>query len=245
MRRKEAAQPQSKKHWLLLINAQSLLYKMDELRALISMTKPIFICVTESWFTPDIDNELIQICNYQHFRSDRRDNPQDLRRGGGTIAYASSTVSPFCVTLPCDFEKPSGFEYSLFGFNDTGRCFLICAYIPPNLNAETFSSIKSYLIDLFDYLLSLSPNADIYLCGDFNQYDFDFMLHSFNLGNIVDFPTFGNNTLDKFFCDTNSNVFSASSAPPLGSANCLHKIASISKNLYVPLKNNIFQKVYD
>ncbi|MEL7308286.1 MAG: reverse transcriptase family protein, partial [Pseudomonadota bacterium] len=42
-----------------------------------------------------------------------------------------------------------------------------------------------------------------------------------------------------------SNLFSASSAPPLGSANCLHKIVCISKNLHVSLKSNLFQKVYD
>ena len=239
-------QMKSQKHWMLLTNAQSLFYKIDELRALITITKPVFVCVTETWFTPDIDNEVVQIYDYQLFRSDRRDNPSDMRRGGGTIIYASSVISPFNVTLPSDFQKPFGFEYSILGFTESELCFLMCVYVPPNLNAEAFSAIKTYIVDLFDYLLCLSPNANIYLCGDFNRYNFEFMSNLFDLINVVDFPTFGDNTLDKFFCDVNSSdLFSASSAPPLGSANNLHKVVFISKNLTVSLKNNLFQKVYD
>ena len=219
---------------------------MDELRALTSATKPSFVCVTETWFTPDIEQELIEISGYCLFRCDRRDNASDWRRGGGTIIYASSSVSPTAVSLPSCLHKPFGFDFSLIGFSDPHMCFLLCVYIPPNLNVEIVSSIKSYLTDALDHLLSLSPNAAIYVCGDFNKYDCTFLTHQFNLTNIVDFPTFGNNILDKFFCEEgNQNLFTAFPAPPLGSANNLHKVIFISRNMQSLANSSTLQKVYD
>lgn len=229
-----------------MTNVQSILYKLDELRALTTATKPCFICVTETWLTPEIDNDLLQISGYQLFRNDRRDNPLDKRRGGGTIIYASSVFSPFCVFLPQDLQKPFGIEYSVIGFNESVLCFLLCAYIPPNLTADVFSSMKCHIIDIYDHLLSLYPNATVYLCGDFNQYDFSFASYHFNLVNVVDIPTFGNNILDKFFCDENlRDTFSVFAAPPLGSANNLHKVIFVSRSTHDCVENNLLQKVYD
>ena len=233
----------SKQNWLLFTNAESLFYKLDELRALTSMTKPFFICVTETWFTPDIDNDLIGIPGYQLFRSDRRDDPADNRRGGGTVIYASSVTSPFSVSLPLIYQKPSGFDYSLIGFTDLLQCFLLCIYVPPNMNAESFSAIRNHIVDVLDHLLSHSPNANIFVCGDFNRYDFSFITDLFNLSNIVNFPTYGDNTLDKFFCDSNAcDSFSATVAPPLGSANKLHSVIFISKNMNSSIDTNFFSE---
>ena len=193
--------PQAKRHWLLLTNAQSLLYKLDELRSLAVATKPSFICVTETWFTPEVDDEIIQISGYLSFRNDRQDNPSDNRRGGGTVIFASPKSSPFSVPLPQCLVRPLGFDYSLIGFTGPELCFLLCAYVPPNLKADVFLLIKTHIIDIFDHLLSLYPNVNMLLCGDFNRYDFSFVSHNFNLVNVVSIPTFGNSTLDKFFCD--------------------------------------------
>ena len=80
--------------WLLLCNAQSVFYKMDELRATTFATKPNVVCVTESWLTPEIDDCLIQIDGYVSFRNDRQDDPYDFRRGGGTVTYVSVHTRP-------------------------------------------------------------------------------------------------------------------------------------------------------
>ena len=66
--------PCESKSWLILCNAQSLLNKLDELRAFAFMTKPLFICVCETWFNPYINPELINIKGYNFFRNDRGDN---------------------------------------------------------------------------------------------------------------------------------------------------------------------------
>ena len=114
-------------------------------------------------------------------------------------------------------------------------CHICCVstgvYIPPGLPVRTLHDFHQHITNIFDCLLTDSPNANLYVCGDFNQYDFSFLDQCFDLCNIVDFPTFGNNTLDKFFCGEDVRVqFSAFSAPPLGNAIHLHKIVIVSRN---------------
>jgi hypothetical protein len=204
------------------------------------------MCITETWFTPEIDNELLQISGYQLFRNDRRENISDNRRGGGTIIYASLNFSPFCVSLPLCIEKPFGMEYSLIGYTEPDLCFLLCVYIPPNLNVDAFSLMKDHIVDVFDYLLNRYPNSNVYLCGDFNRYDFTFVMQNFNLVNVIDIPTFGSSILDKFFCNVNvCDTFSVFSAPPLGSANCLHNVIFISRSTPDYQESRYFRKVYD
>ena len=58
---------------------------MDEMRALVMVVKPTFICITETWLTHDIVNDLVSIRGYAIFRNDRCDNISDNRRGGGTL----------------------------------------------------------------------------------------------------------------------------------------------------------------
>ena len=92
---------------------------------LVEVTKPSFVCVTETWFTPDIDDELIAIRGFLSFRRDRRDNPDDSRRGGGTVIYAASHVSPSVVSIPLDFGMSPGVEYSVIRFYDPNVSFLL------------------------------------------------------------------------------------------------------------------------
>ena len=76
--------------WLILCNAQSLFRKLDELKVVVAACMPQLVCVTETWFHPNIENSLIEIPGFISFRNDRQDNPEDKRRGGGTVIYASS-----------------------------------------------------------------------------------------------------------------------------------------------------------
>jgi hypothetical protein len=219
---------------------------LDELRALVEATKPVLVCITETWFGPVIDNELIQIRDYFSFRCDRNANSSHKRRGGGVAVYASRHSCPFLVDIPLEMKSPIGIECIVIGFSDMDLSFLLCAYVPPNLSSDTFSEIQNYITDIFDHLLQSFPNAQIFLCGDFNQYDFSFVLQNFDLVNVVQFPTFGNNILDKFFCETSlSNIFSAFSAPPLGSATFSHKIVFISKDKRFCEYDDACHKVYD
>ncbi|MEL7309748.1 MAG: endonuclease/exonuclease/phosphatase family protein, partial [Pseudomonadota bacterium] len=199
----------SKENWLLLCNAQSLLYKMDEMRALVTILKPTFVCITETWLTPAIDNDLVSIPGSTIFRNDRRDDTSDSRRGGGTVIFASYAVMPVNIDAgvislsKCNVEKPKGIECNLVKFCDPNIAYLLCIYIPPALSAETFSLFQDYIVHTFDCLLNATPNADIFICGDLNRYDFSFLTRLFDIYNIVKEPTFGNAILDKFYCNDN------------------------------------------
>ena len=82
---------------------------MDELRALVQATNPTIVCITESWLTPDIDNDIIQMNGYYSFRNDRQDNPNDTRKGGGVLVYVAPSVRPINVDIPAEFVCPFGY----------------------------------------------------------------------------------------------------------------------------------------
>lgn len=235
-----------KQHWLLLCNAQSLFHKLDELRALITALRPNYVCVTETWFTPDIEDSLIQIPGYISFRNDRQDNSCDNRRGGGTMIYASTNVRAQSIELPSECEKPAGIECNLIRLHDPNTSYLLCAYVPPGLYVEIFNRFRQFVADVLDFLLQITPEANLYLCGDFNRYDFSFLNRDFSLENIVHVPTFQSATLDKFFCDIHSvSNFCVQSSPPLGSAVNAHNVLVISRYVRKPCQNASFHKVYD
>ena len=69
----------------LIINAQSLQYKMSELREIAFQHKPQIIAVTESWGNPNIGDEIFKIDNYIMYRTDRLDRISS--DAGGTLLY--------------------------------------------------------------------------------------------------------------------------------------------------------------
>ena len=119
-----------RKHWLVLCNAQSLIYKLDELRTLASVTKPLFICVTEAWFMPEIHSDQVQIKGYSLYRNDRQDDPSDCSRGGGTSIYVSHLVKSTIVIFPPHCVKPSCIECTAIQFsdNESKSAPLFCVY---------------------------------------------------------------------------------------------------------------------
>ena len=69
------------------------LSKIDELRAMVSIQHPHIVCVVESWLSPDIlDNEL-QINDYQLVRLDRDGN------GGGVLMYVHTLISLYFLVF--------------------------------------------------------------------------------------------------------------------------------------------------
>ena len=242
--------PYEYKNWLLLCNSQSLLYKLDELRALICVTKPLFICLTETWLTPDIDADLVKVKGYRFFRNDRKDNVSDHRRGGGTLIYVSLSIRSKSVTFPSSIVKPQGIECNCIQFVDfdSRLSFLFCVYIPPGLRSEMFSSVVEYIRGCIDFILFDSPNSVIFVCGDLNRYNLTFLINEYDLENIVDFPTFGEANLDKFYCPSNlQHRFRATNAPGLGSALYSHCIVVIHRSCQPASACNgmHLQKVYD
>lgn len=56
------------------INAQSLNNKMDEFRYNFSLSGVDIICVSETWFHPNIQDSIYDVPGYNLFRADRRTN---------------------------------------------------------------------------------------------------------------------------------------------------------------------------
>ena len=87
---------------LLYTNAQSVIKKMAELRAVVALKNPDVIALTETWTHSDIDNSFLQIVNYEIIaRQDRTDTSRG--RGGGILVFVKKglcawkeVVETFC-----------------------------------------------------------------------------------------------------------------------------------------------------
>ena len=77
---------------VLCSNVQSVVNKMDELRAMIAQEKPDVIALTETWTNDDIDDSYLWIEGYNLVeRKDRRDTAGG--RGGGILVYAREVIA--------------------------------------------------------------------------------------------------------------------------------------------------------
>ena len=71
---------------MLYSNAQSVINKIEELRAVVSIKRPDVIALTETWTNDDISDDYLNIDGYELMeRKDRSDT--DRGRGGGILIY--------------------------------------------------------------------------------------------------------------------------------------------------------------
>ena len=113
---------------IYLINSQSLLPKMDELRCIVSISKPDVICVTETWLSSAVDDSLISLPNYFVSRCDKVSH-----RGGGCAIFVDSTwISKNYPVLKFRFL---GLKEYLFVF--CNQKFLLCASMSPPMFMPT------------------------------------------------------------------------------------------------------------
>ena len=73
-------------------NAQSIIKKMDELRAMVAMEEPDVVALTETWTHDEIGDDWLKIRGYEMVaREDRRDTSGG--RGGGVVVYVRSGIN--------------------------------------------------------------------------------------------------------------------------------------------------------
>ena len=70
-----------------LINARSLLPKVDELAVFVDNSGMDIVAITESWLHKDIDDNLLSISGYNVHRNDRT-----FSRGGGVCVYCLQNI---------------------------------------------------------------------------------------------------------------------------------------------------------
>ena len=79
--------PKSDTLSILYFNARSVLPKISELQLLTKLHQPSIICIVETWLSPDIPSDDLDIEGYQVVRSDRN------RHGGGILFYVSNAIT--------------------------------------------------------------------------------------------------------------------------------------------------------
>ena len=69
-------------------NVQSVINKMDELKAMVAVMKPDILALTETWTHEGIGREIVEVEGYEvAAREDRNDTEKG--RGGGIIIYVN------------------------------------------------------------------------------------------------------------------------------------------------------------
>ena len=178
---------------IYLINARSLLSKVDELTATLNANSVNLVAVTETWLSEEMEDNLVSISGYNLFRKDR-----PCRHGGGVCAYLSEDI---LVKRHSDLEDDN-FECMWLWLRPTRiprplSGIVICVvYHPPGLPEHEHSLLNEYLTNTTDTLCNLHPNCGLIFLGDFNDFEISKLLSRHNLEQVVQVPTRGPSTLD-------------------------------------------------
>jgi hypothetical protein len=153
--------------------------------------------ISESWFTSQHTDLLVEIDGYALYRKDRV-----KKKGGGVCMYVRNDIkcTPMSLHPDCysDFIEVLWIKccYSSVVYYIAG------CYHPPKARYSDLL-LKSELTRDIEVLLNKSADPGetvvIVISGDFNSLDTDFLEIDFGLVQIVTKPTHGKNILDKFF----------------------------------------------
>ena len=184
----------------VLINARSIVNKIDDLHILVSEHSPDCIFITETWLCDAHDDSLLALNNYIIFRKDRS-NGSDPH--GGVLIAVKSGLNPIKINLDTIYEC-----VVVDILQNMVRIRLCCIYRPPSMSdAETKT---------FFYKLTPALNSSFNLClaGDFNVPNIDWnsftatdrsgsvllnFVNELSLKQFVNEPSRGNNFLDLIF----------------------------------------------
>lgn len=135
-------------------NARSLNdQKFDYIKTVFDGTKVDVICVSETWFDPEIPDHIRNLSNYTLIRNDRVTSTT----GGGVAIYCRSSLK--CKIL--SRSDNNGIEFIIVEISDSNtKCLLACVYNPKRTCSFTpfFTALESFIIS-YEHII---------VCGDFN-----------------------------------------------------------------------------
>jgi hypothetical protein len=141
---------------LLLLNAQSIIGKIDELGCVVAELTPDLILITESWCSENVTNAYLKITGYKlqpELRKDRADTLNGI--GGGLLVYVRNRLT----VLPIDKNIPVN-QYCTFKFDDgMGGLNISLIYRSPNSAPGT--------MDMWTEFIQKTEKNSVIL-GDFN-----------------------------------------------------------------------------
>ena len=151
----------------LTINAQSLQFKMDDLRKIVRIHKPQIVAVTESWGKPYMEDKTFELDKYSMYRTDRIGGG-----AGGTLLYVSNDLGQReCRAL----KRPGNtvpFDSSTWCWvtPTKGKKVLVgCIYRSPS--SSTVNNDK--LLKLIKQANDIAGGSRLLLLGDFNVPNID------------------------------------------------------------------------
>ena len=172
----------------VLLNARSLLPKIDELKLIAELRSPSIICITETWLNDTVESSTIALSNYNICRSDR-----SLRRGGGIAVY--TRLDLVFVDITSSYNRIDNVDFSVLDIS-SHKLLLICIYIPPSVSSEILSAVHSLITDILDSFLMRKPLYDQVIAGDFNRFNTEDLCKDLGLRDLITQPTRLDNTLD-------------------------------------------------
>lgn len=137
-------------------NICSLLSKFDDLNAFVQLHTPHCLLITESWLHPNIPDSIVNIANYEIFRTD---SVTTVGHGGVCIYIHQTLMDNFSVKS-FSLDTP-GVDCMFVGLVSSHLSWTVgCIYRP---------RASGYDTEVFDTLAKLAAeNEQILIAGDFN-----------------------------------------------------------------------------
>ena len=150
---------------ILCHNAQSITKKAWQYDLLFSNID--YICISETWLHPGIQNHQVHIKDMTLFRQDRDHTVHDIdeKEGGGVACYVSNKYAPYTVKLDhlCKVNRNIKVLTLATRSPTSKHRLVISVYRPPKGN------IADFYKELSDILKeSNMADKEVWVCGDTN-----------------------------------------------------------------------------
>ena len=144
---------------LVHLNSRSIYRKLDQL--ILLYRECDIICITETWLSSKIGNNLLNFQGKSLFRQDRKYGPREAR-GGGVCIYIDSKFSPYStINAECS-QCNRDFEVLSLDITRPGHKHItvMCIYRPPRGSHIPFMKFLETAIN--------KSKSELWILGDFN-----------------------------------------------------------------------------
>ena len=214
-------------------NIRGLSKNLAAVEAHLLTSSPTILALTETQISSNSDPSSFAVTNYSLYHN--------FRFKGGVCVYVHKDLPASRVS---NLESPNFDVLWLKVPVPPSVKYICCLYRSPN--ASNYTQLFHYLTLKMEHILSLSPHAEVLLCGDFNAHHptwlssslkdaageeaFNFSIEN-GLTQLVGEPTRvpdrpGDSPTAPDLCFVSHDFYSCISSPPLGSSD--HRLISVS-----------------
>ena len=181
-----------------LLNIQSLLPKLPDVRADVEQRHPDVLCFTETNLKPSTPDRLVTIDGYRLFRRDRVLGRK--KSGGGVAVYVRDGLQVDKIAVSSSLRSESHVEaiWLKVKFDSKKAVLLGCLYRPPTSNHSQVQIDFNDIEEQLQHIIATYPSQRIIVAGDLNADEqTNPIAHSrlselgrYGLSCVVDEPTF-------------------------------------------------------